>query len=408
MSNPSALGALIYHAESAFGEDATTFTTFRLPIRDPVDLSGLVHNKMASERTEQYRQGGSAYVLGTMGGTIRTRMFLTGHGSTTSGATAATAYETLLGLVFGNVTVSAASGTTFTGGTATIPTTTASGTFATGSIGFAGSINDARGGGQAFVVSDHSGTSLTVGTALGGAPSNADVCYSAVNIYPSETPTSASVSSVRFAALTGNLCYELHGCVPTAVSITGLNSSELPTIDITWSVAWWRYTTSVTFPSTVATDATNPSAVAGGSLFVQDVGTSTRATRTYRNFTIDYTIGMELLRGPGGVNQYQDIVGARRTVDSIRVSWVEDADTATTTPVLPGYGTGTTRKHALYTSATAAGSRIAIYMPNICITNVATQMIDQNLNRLRIEGAAHTGGTTSNDLTLSALRMAFA
>jgi hypothetical protein len=117
---------------------------------------------------------------------------------------------------------------------------------------------------------------------------------------------------------------------------------------------------------------------------------------------------METLRGPGGVNQYQDIVGCRRTPDKIQVTWTEDADAATTSPVLPGYGTGTNKKHLMYTSSTAAGSRIAIYLPQVCITNVAIQKVDQNLNRLTTTGMAYTGPTTTNDLTLSAFRMAFA
>lgn len=405
MSNPSALGAAVWTAESVFAEDVTTINTQRLPITSPVDCSGLVHNKVDSQRVVQYRNDGTAWILGTMGGSFRTKFYLTGHGSTTGAAVTVSNLETLLGYVFGNVTASAASGTTFTGGTETATTTTASATFTPGAIGFSGALGDARGNGQAFVVSTHVTTTLNVLTALGGSPTNADVCYSGVNIYPSESPTSTTITSLRFLLQTANLSYECHGCFPTAVSISGLNAGELPTIEITWAVAWWRYSTS-TFPSTVSTDTSNPAAVAAGSMFINDVGTATRATRTWRNFQIDYTLGVETLKGPGGVNQYQDIVGCRRTPDKIKVSWTEDADAATTTPVLPGYGTATTKKHLLYSSSTAAGSRIAIYLPNVCITNVATQKADGNINRLSCEGMAYTGPTTTSDLTLSAFRLA--
>jgi hypothetical protein len=404
MSNPSALGSCTYSAESVFGEDSTTINTLRLPIISPVDCSGLVHSKVDAQRVTQYRNDGSAWILGTMSGSFKTRMYLPGHGSTTSGATSLTELETLLGIVFGNAAVSASSGTTATAGTASSITTAASGTFSAGSIAFMGSLGDARGGGQALAVGTHTTTTLTPLTAIGGAPTNGDVIYSATTIYPSESPTSAGVTSCRFLLQTANLMYECHGCWPTAVSISGLNPGELPTIEITWGVAWWRYSTA-TFPNTTATDTSNPSAVAAGSLFINDVGTATRATRTFRNFQIDYTLGMEVLKGPGGVNQYQDIVGCRRTPDSIKVSWTEDADAATTTPVLPGYGTATTAKHILYTSATAAGSRIAIYLPKVNVTNVAVQKADGNLNRLSCEGMAVTSGTTTNDLTLSAFRL---
>jgi hypothetical protein len=404
MANPGALGSITYETEASFGVDTTTFTTYRLPITAPVDASGLVHSKVDSERVVQYRNDGSAWILSTMGGSFKTKLYLSGHGSTTSSTVTLTGLETLLGYVFGNVAASASSGTTFAAGTATAPTTAASGTFSPGSIGFAGSLADGRGGGQAFVVSTHATTTLNLLTALGAAPNNGDVCFSAATIYPNELPTSTTVQSLRFLLQTANLSYELHGCFPTAVSISGLNPGELPAIEVTWAVAWWRYSTA-TFPSTVATETHNPGAVAAGSLFVNDVGTATRATRTFRNFTIDYTMGMETLKGPGGVNQYQDVVGCRRTVDKIKVSWTEDADANTTTPVLPGYGTGTANKHLLYTSSTAAGSRIAIYLPKVCISNVALQKIDQNLNRLTCEGMAYTSGTTTNDLTLSAFRM---
>lgn len=407
MANPGALGAVTYESEATFGVDTTTFTTLRLPITAPVDCSGLVHNKVDSQRVVQYRNDGTSWILATMGGSFKTKMYLPGHGSTTAGSPTLTGVETLLGYVFGNVALSATASTTATAGTAASWTTAASGTFSPGSLAFFGSLADARGNGQAGAVSTHSGTALALLTATPGAPNNGDVVYPCANIYPSESPTSTTVTSLRFLLQTANLMYECHGCFPTALSITGLNAGELPTIEITWAVAWWRYSTS-TFPSTVATEAHNPAAVAAGSLFMNDVGTATRATRTFRNFTIDYTLGMETLRGPGGVNQYQDIVGCRRTPDRIKVTWTEDADAATTSPVLPGYGTGTTKKHMLYTSSTSAGSRIAIYLPQVCITNVAVQKIDGNLNRLTSEGVAYTGATTTNDLTLSAFRMAFA
>lgn len=404
MSNPSALGSVTYETEASWGIDTTTFATLRLPIISPVDASSLVHNKVDSGRVVQYRNDGTAWILATQAGSFKTKMYLPGHGSTTSGAMTITALETLLGIVFGNAAVSASAGSTFTGGTATAPTTTSSGTFAAGSIGFAGSLGDARGGGQAFAVSTHATTTLNLLTALGGSPTNGDVLYSATTIYPSESPTSAGVTSCRFLLQTANLMYECHGCWPMSLSISGLNPGELPTIEITWGVSWWRYSTS-TFPNTTSTDTSNPSAVAAGSLFVADVGTATRTTRTYRNFQIDYTLGMEVLKGPGGVNQYQDIVGCRRTPDSIKVSWTEDADAATTSPVLAGYGTGTAAKHVLYTSATAAGARIAIYLPKVNVSNVATQKMDGNINRLTLEGMANTGSTTTNDLTLSAFRL---
>ncbi len=405
MANPGSLGSVTYETEATFGVDTTTFATLRLPIIAPVDASGLMHSKVDSSRVVQHRNDGTQWVLATQSGSFKTKLYLPGHGSSTSGATTIASLATFLGYVFGNAALSASAGTTLTGGTATVPTTTASGTFSAGSVAFVGSLGDARGGGQAAAIGTHITTSLTLLTAIGGTPTNGDVLYASDMIYPSEAPTATTVQSLRFLLQTANLMYECHGCYPTAVSISGLNPGELPSIEITWAVAWWRYSTA-TFPSIVATTTDNPSAVAAGSLFINDNGTATRAVRTYRNFQIDYTLGIETLKGPGGVNAYQDIVGCRRTPDSIKVSWMEDADAATTSPVLPGYGTASTFKHILLTTATTAGARIAMYMPRVAVTNVGTQKVDANLNRISCEGQAYTGGTTTSDLTLSAWRLA--
>ena len=406
MSNAGQLGAICYDAETNFGEDVTTFATLRLPIKGIVDCSGLKHDKVDSGRTQQYRNEGTLYILTIQGGTFKTLLYLPGHGSTTSGATTVGLVETLLGKVFGNVTASAASGTTAaSGGTASSFNTVASATFTAGGLTPVGAQGDGRGGGQFVPVATHVGTVMTPLVAIDAAPNTGDVIGSAVNIYPSET--GFTVNSLRFLLQTANLCYEAHGCYPTAVTFSGLNPGEVPMLEITWSVAWWRYSTA-TFPSAVATEAFQAAANAAGSLFVNDVGTATRVKRTCRNFTLNYKLGMESLLGPGGVNQYQAIVGARRTVDDIRIAWMEDADAATTSPVIPGFGTGTTRKHVLYTLSAASGSRLAFYFPQVSVTTVGIQKVDKNINRIQFDGECNTGPTTTTDLTACAMRLAFA
>jgi len=128
-----------------------------------------------------------------------------------------------------------------------------------------------------------------------------------------------------------------------------------------------------------------------------------------RDFTLEYGSVVTPLMGPGGVGQYQTIVGYRRTPGPITISWVEDADTSpTATPVAQGYGTGTTSYHALYTLSPNAGSSVGFYFPKLCVTNVPVQFDDGGINRMKVECAAYTGSTTTNNITASALRMAFA
>jgi len=418
VSNPSVLGAIEYEAETTtFGEDVTTFATHRLPIRGRVDVSGLKHDKVDAERVVQYRNDGTQWVLMTQGGTIKTLMDLPGHGATTAGSPTLDAIETFIGYVFGNVALSATASTTLTGGTASVPTTTASGTFSAGGLCVVGSLGDGRGDGQMYPIATHVTTNLTLLLALKGTPTNGDVLYPVAQIYPSEIPTNcglvgsthpvSTAVGIRFRVLTANLRYELHGCYPTAISLSGFDPGGRPQIEITWAVSWWRYTTA-TFPSTVASNAYNPAATAAGTIVVQDFGTVTRAARGARNFKVDYTLGMVALEGPGGANQFQKCVGCRRVPDKVKVSWTEDADAATTTPVLPGFGTATTFKHLMATYSTAIGSRVGMYFRRLAITNVALQKDDGNINRLMVEAEAQVSTTTTNDLTLSAFCMGFA
>src|SRR5690606_14857250 len=241
---------------------------------------------------------------------------------------------------------------------------------------------------------------------LDDAPANGAVVGAPTMIAPTTDPTSTVITGTRFLLQSANLQYRCHGCFPMSVAITGLNAGELPTIEHEWGVSAWGYSTA-TFPTTTATHTANPAVVAAGSFWINDVGTATHATRDIRNFTINYTLGVEPQTGPGGVWQYQKIVGARRIPDTIKLSWTENADAATTTPVLPGYGTGTTRKHILYTLSTADGSRVAFYFPSVCIDNVAVQRVDGNINRLTVEATAYVGPTLTSELTRSPMRIAF-
>jgi hypothetical protein len=400
MSNPSALGTICWEPESAWGEDVTTFTK-RLSVLEAVDPSGLMQSKQDSTRVEQYRQGGSQWVKGVYGGTFKTKIWLAGHGSTMVGSPAIDDYETFLGIVLGNVALSAAASTTTTGGTATVPTTTASGTFSAGGLCRIGSLADGKGNGQFYAIATHTTTSLTLLGDTVTAPVTTNVLYPVVQVYPSSSPTNVAITGTRFLIQTANLQYECHGCFPTSISYTGLNTGEMPAVEITWQVSWWRNSTA-TFPSAVTANTYNPAPVAAGSFNVQVVGTTTRNPRVMRNFTLDYTLGIVPLKAPGGVNAFQEITGAVRTPDSIKLSWTEDADAATLTPVLAGYGTATNSFHIEYTLSTTDGSAVGFKWPKVCVTNVPTQMNDGGINRLKIEAMAYTGGTTTSALTLAA------
>lgn len=406
--HPSHEAAIEVEAETVLGELVSTFATLRLPHKGPVDIGGLIQNKIDSERATQYRNDGTKHIVGPQGGTFKTTFHLTGHGSSTAGATMITPFEQLLGDIIGNATLSAASGTTLTGGTAAAPLTTASSTFAPGSLCRIGTLGDGRGNGQAVAIGTHATNTLNLLTAIDGAPNNLDVLYAGVNLYPSEIPTNTTVKSYRMRVLTANDRYELYGCIPTAYAITGLNTGELPMIEVTWTVARWKRVTSGTFPSALATDTNLPAPVAAGSFFWNALGTAARNKLVIRNFTLETTIGMEAQNGPGGFDPYQTLVSARRTKDVYKIKFTVDAEANTAFPALDQAFLAQTFHHALYTLSVANGTSVALYFPRLEICDARPiQKIDGNVNCYEVSAYAYTGPTPTSDLTLSAYRALF-
>lgn len=406
MSQSVKRGAITYEAESSFAENIGTTTTLRVPVIGTVDCSGFKHDKIDADRTTQRRQELTPWILGTQSGSFKTRLYLTGHGSSVQGATSASGTETLLGYVFGNVAVSSATGTTTTGGTAIAPATTAANGFNAGSICTIGVLGDGRGNGQPAVISSHAGNVANLLTAIDVAPNAADLFKSGTMIHCSESPTATTMTGLRFLLQTANLQYLAHGCLATAVAFSPMKTKTVPWIDITWAVAWWEYKAN-TFPSAVATETFMPAPIAAGSVFMNTVGTTTRVKYTVRDFTIGYKLGVELLEGPGGVSQYQTITGGVRTPDEISVDFTADADAATVSPVLPGLATGTNQQHILYGLGPTEQKSVAFYWPNVFTDEVGIQFMDGNINRIRYSGRAGTGTTNTTELTSSAQRMYF-
>lgn len=407
MANYSAGGAICWEAESSWGEDSTTFATDRIAQLESVDISGMGQDVLEPNKVNQYRNEGQLYIRGPMAATFKTKTYLNGHGSTMVGSPSIGAHETFLALIHGSAAdLSATSSTTLTGGTAAVPTTTASGTFDAGGLCRVGTLGDGDGDGQMYAITTHVTTTLTLRGALRGAPVNGAVLYPVVQIYGPEAPTSTAITGTRFLLQTGNLCIEAHGCFPQSHTITGCNPGELPMVETTWVCSWWRYSTA-TFPTTQASAALtfNPGPTAAGSWNVAASGTTTRSERSYRNLSISFTLGIEPVMGPGGVNAYQKIIGARRVPDTIEVEWTEDADAATTTPALPALLTNGAFLHGELTLSTADGSAVGIAFPRMCVMNMPTQSAVSNRNAVTIRCRAHTSSVTTSNLTLAAMVM---
>lgn len=409
MSRTSALGAVSYNEESAWAESNSAFAT-RLAVLGEVDCSGLEQAKVDAARTVQYQSDYTHPIRSVMGGSFRTRMWLPGHGAATTGAISLDDHETLLGYVFGNAT-SSGSGTTISGGGATttsLPVAAASG-LAPGAIVWVGVLGDEGANGQASVVSTHAASTVALLVALPAAPADTEAVASSVMVYMHETPADAEIQSTRWLLQTANQEYSCHGVYPRSVTIDGLSPGEIPAIEVEWGVSRFE-PTAATFPSATAVDTHNPAPIAAGSLFIQNRGTTTRQTVECRSFKVTIDLGVEPKMGPGGVGEFQHIVGAARGRQSVTVEFEVDADDAN-----GSYSTWAGRwdsdsqdYHLLYNfNGAASGRRMALYLPNACIVDRRPMQIGGGINRERIVMRAKTGLTTTSARTLSAARLAF-
>lgn len=110
--------------------------------------------------------------------------------------------------------------------------------------------------------------------------------------------------------------------------------------------------------------------------------------------------------GPGGVNTNQAVINAVRLPSVIKLSWMENADSPTTTPVLDGYFTSGSAYHVMLTLNSVAGKRVGFFFPNVCPSGPRpVQVANDDINCIKLEGTAYTGETTTTDLEASAMRI---
>lgn len=408
-ANASVLQSLLMKAESAWGETATSMASaIKITVVGGVKYQ-LDQQMIEPGRTVQYLNEITKGIPGPMSGSISFDVYLTGHGASTSGATAVTDLGTLLGVVLGGSVVSFAAGTTDAGAGASTSTnivTAASGTGAPGGLFRVGAKGDAGGDGQWNVIDTHTLTALVPEFALPAAPANGAVVYSAENVYTIETPTSGAITGQRFQWFTANTQWTAHGCYPTAISITGLNPGEIPKASITFGVSWFEPRAD-SFPEATALTTFTPAPVAAGSFNLQTYGTTTRNALSFRSFSVDLGLGVVPIPGPDGNNAYQKWVGATRTPTTVKFTVVIDAGAASTSPTYWTNFLTNNAHHALASLSTGIGSAIAIYFA-YCVYDGPrpTQIDSDGLNRVSLMFRAGTDtAETASDLSLSAFRL---
>lgn len=408
MSRTSALGAVEFENETGWAEVSTSFGS-RLAVLGEVDCSGLEQAKVPANRTVQYQNDGTMPVRGTLGGSFTTDVWLPGHGvATDSGIPAAQTHETFLGYVLGATTFGGAA-TTGSGGTASTITTAAANGLTPGQVVFCGVKGDTRADAQAGVVDTHAANSCALLNELPAALSGVDAVASSVMVYPTETPTSVALTSLRMRALTANQQYAMHGCLPQSLTVTGLSPGEIPRASVTWRPSRWE-PVSATFPSALSVDQFNPAPCAGGSLFFQAYATNTRQVYACRSFDLSIDLNVTPIMAPGGVDAFQDVIGGVRGPMTITASFIVSAGNASASPTWPGrWDSDSQFYHLLYTlSGAASGRRMAIYMPKVCIVDrKPVQRSQSGVNAEQVTVRAYTGPSSVNAITQSAVRLAF-
>lgn len=399
-SKPSRLAAVLYEAESVFGEDVDTFATHLQLIGPPA--IAFTQDRQSQDQTRQRPHDSIQDVRLPYGGTLTTRHHLTGHGGTAAGALSATDLFNLLALVIGGSDASDVGDAADGSGTVTAPGVSG-GTFGSGGLVGIGAPNDARGGGQVYAVDNLSMGVLTLLTDLPATLDALDVIYAMLQVFPLNTPaTFCAVTSTRWLVQSANKIFSAHGVFPTAISFSNLNTGQIPEVEIVWEVSRWKPVSVPTFPTAVATDAQTPTPVGAGSLFYGNVGDPTRQTANLRDVSITINLDIRGVPGPGGVDQYQMMQDSVRhnanmtmqlTFDSQEVDWdaIYTADPATQ-PF----------EHILYTLSNVDGKRLAFYLREGKITSPRpTQQAIEDLNRVQVTFESVRGSDTSDDRTMS-------
>jgi hypothetical protein len=395
----------IESASTAWAEDVDTMT-YALRLAEPIDVSGITRRSIQPDRVVGVRNDGTKPTLGPWDINFSFSCWLTGRGTTSAGAVTLTDLYRLIGHAIGTAAVAAAAGSTLTGGTVNIPTTTASGTWSAGGLVPLGILGDGDGNGQFHAIATHTAQNMTLLTNMQGAPANG-----AVMLAPDLAYTAASactMTGLRFRIETADLQWVVHGCVITGITIAQTNPGENPKLTFAVRGSWAEYK-AATFPTANPAAPTVPKVThnASGSCFLNDVGTATSALIALRQWSINVGLGISVIEGGQGVDANQTITGATRVTDTISVSATVDALGADTTPFYADKFDANTSQHMLVTFQSGDGGACAIYLRNLCWTgNRPTQTSTNGRNTIPLQFMAYNGSTTTNDLTRSALVIA--
>lgn len=291
---------------------------------------------------------------------VRFKTYFMGHITDPTGALVETWQQQLLGDGLGGNLVSQVGGVLSGVPTAiSLPYTGA--TLVRGGVVRVGSKGDAGGDGQAAVVGTPTATPASLITALPAAPAAAAVLRPTQVAYHSE---GAALGTKRFCLLhsTSNAQFVAFGCQLSKVRWSTPVAGKA-TIDWEYEGAYWERNPR-SFPDALALQSHDCAPVSGGSAFVNDFGTATRASKTITDLEVMLDLGLEPTPGIGGAGQYQWILGWTRTMARASLkfnalwdsSWESWWDTENPSLVY---------KHLLCTLHSGHGRAFGFYAPRV-------------------------------------------
>jgi hypothetical protein len=332
--------------------------------------------------------------------TLELTMHWCGANAATSGAVSETWQQDLLADALGGGFSSAAVGGIASGVPTAVSVPFTGGTFTAGAAVRVGTKGDSGGDGQFAIIGATATTPLALLTALPAAPAVGAVVHAAQVAYPTETGQTTKRFLIGWSA-TG-IQYALFGCQVESISLS-TPMGGIPTLTLRYRVAYWTRTTfSVPQVATLSSCEAAPSA--GGSVFYNTFGTTTRATLSPVEIGLTLDMGLSVIEGLGG-QPYQTIVGYERTMCvptlSMKVAWSTDHDA-----LYDADGGDSTYKHVLVTFNPTAKRAVGAYLSRAYI--VGPRPMIENYNELTYHTVVFKGAestTTTNDLTRSAFRL---
>lgn len=388
-----------------FNDTGSLTWTDNIPILDAI--FEMPHERIQDAAAQsRIAKRGMSHIGAHNPGTLTFRVYNSGHLSTAAGSLTETWLQRLMGdgLRGNNV---AEVGTTISGTSSAVARLDVadSSTYPVGGICRVGVKGDGRGDGQAVAVASITNGAPDTIVLLTDTPAacttNGDVVYGVQMSYFDED---AAQITKRFAMLhagTGEQ-WVAFGCELASIKLT-FPFGQSPEIEFVYKVADYKRV-AITFPNATALGDNYCAPVAGGSFFINDVATTTRATINPSSVELNISLGLEATPG-SGTGEYGYVTGWVRTgfnaTVTVKIPWQTSFETWWDTA-----NGSLTAKHCLFTASATNGRAVGFRCPRLLPMgqrpNLPEAVNGQTYTTVMFECDE---GTTTNDLIRAAVTL---